>query len=404
MSPNGDITPDGKWRWVGDSWVANTPDLDEETDSDSALGSSRSAESASVVAEQPLGPTWEPLVDGNQVPDSEAAPVGKTDPVSGGLTDGELVSASESQGALQRPLIWVGLATAIALAGLVVLALVFRSPANETVATPPTPVTDPTSPPVEESTDVDGPTTDSSELTDREWRRIASSREGANSAEGREVTIYGQIYKEPSNDSQVLIDGTVTEERKYPADSFAGYRTGLNDLTRGERDDLRTYDVLRVTGKIDGAWWYTERKNGPKRWYPSINVTDYEVVRHDAAPPPARPAKPKFKEVSAATWSLVTRDPDLMAGKRLIVYARIIQADAVTGATSFLGDASNRADNLWSGGTAVAWFDEAYGLGALGEGDTVKVKAVLQGSYDYTTRMGGSNTVPYFVVKSVSRY
>jgi hypothetical protein len=102
-----------------------------------------------------------------------------------------------------------------------------------------------------------------------------------------------------------------------------------------------------------------------------------------------------FRKVDAAEWESIAKDPDKATDRGVIVFAEVAQFDSSTGTDRFLAGAGVdrpgvklelRTNSLFVG-------DEAE-LDDVVAGDVLKVHAVVTGSLEYETQLGGVATVP----------
>lgn len=124
-------------------------------------------------------------------------------------------------------------------------------------------------------------------------------------------------------------------------------------------------------------------------------------------PTPTATKRPKvtYKDVSERALAKIVRDPDSHAGESIVVYGEITQYDSATGLDSFRADVAHRnttSYGFFDGENAVLTGDEAD-FEDLIEGDVFRAKVLVLGSLSYDTQIGGSTTVPQFMVTSISR-
>jgi hypothetical protein len=125
-------------------------------------------------------------------------------------------------------------------------------------------------------------------------------------------------------------------------------------------------------------------------------------------PKPTRKPKPtkapSYAKVNDRTWAKIVKSPDRYEGKRYQVWACISQFDAATGPDTFRAEASNKREQYWFLDSTNALFtgDESR-LDDFVEDDVVWMNVVGGGSFEYETTLGGSMTVPVFVVISIKR-
>lgn len=102
-----------------------------------------------------------------------------------------------------------------------------------------------------------------------------------------------------------------------------------------------------------------------------------------------------FRPVDPAQWESITKDPDRAKDRAVIVFAEVRQFDSGTGADRFLASAGadQPGAKLELQGNAAFVGDEEL-LGDVVAGDVLKIHAVVTGSLEYETQIGGVATVP----------
>ncbi|MFD2792172.1 DUF4190 domain-containing protein [Promicromonospora vindobonensis] len=102
-----------------------------------------------------------------------------------------------------------------------------------------------------------------------------------------------------------------------------------------------------------------------------------------------------FRKVDAAQWESIAKDPDKAKDRAVIVFAEVAQFDSSTGPDRFRAgagvDRPGAELELQTNSLFVA--DEAL-LDDVVAGDVLKVHAVVTGSMEYETQLGGVATVP----------
>ncbi|WP_369374067.1 hypothetical protein AB1046_07930 [Promicromonospora sp. Populi] len=106
----------------------------------------------------------------------------------------------------------------------------------------------------------------------------------------------------------------------------------------------------------------------------------------------------EFIEVDAAEWESIVDDPNQARDRPVVVFAEVMQFGGSTGSDRFLastgvdqpGELELQTDTLLIG-------DEAL-LDGVETGDVLKVHAVVTGSFEYETQVGGTATVPVLVI------
>lgn len=125
------------------------------------------------------------------------------------------------------------------------------------------------------------------------------------------------------------------------------------------------------------------------------------VDRSTAAPEDeATPAPPAdFVEVDAARWRSVVEHPGKAEGRAIVVYAEVARFDSTTGTDRFLGGLG-----VDQPGTERELEDPAVVIGpellldGVESGDVLRIHAVVTGSVELRTDLGGTVTVPALTV------
>lgn len=126
----------------------------------------------------------------------------------------------------------------------------------------------------------------------------------------------------------------------------------------------------------------------------SSTVTQEQI---DAAP-----------ELTERDLALLVKSPDSHAGKTIVLYARITQFDAATGACTFRADISYRKmensydydeNSVFRGGDDDT---NCPSLSGFVTDDEVRITATSLGSISYETQIRGNTTVPAFRVEKIS--
>ncbi|MEV4902153.1 hypothetical protein AB0K08_12505 [Citricoccus sp. NPDC055426] len=120
---------------------------------------------------------------------------------------------------------------------------------------------------------------------------------------------------------------------------------------------------------------------------------------------PAEPAD--YEKLGARDLALITKNPDSHLGRQVQVYANITQFDAATGDCIFRGNTAytNMADTWdYEHNSMFMGEDGTAGCEALSDfvaDDEVFVLATVGPSFSYDTQIGGSTTVPTFLVDGI---
>jgi hypothetical protein len=123
------------------------------------------------------------------------------------------------------------------------------------------------------------------------------------------------------------------------------------------------------------------------------------------SPTPTPAPTPKvYAKLTARSWALLVKDPDKYLGNAYQVWGCISQFDAATGNDSFRAQASYAKQAYWySDGDNALFTGDADHLADFVADDVVRMNVVSLGSFSYDTQIGGSTTVPLFLVDAISR-
>jgi hypothetical protein len=116
-----------------------------------------------------------------------------------------------------------------------------------------------------------------------------------------------------------------------------------------------------------------------------------------AVEPPATPEVDlaSFAAVDAARWDEIARDPDAAIGEQVVVFAEVTQLDTATGTEVFranVGAMQPAAEFELAVNTVVR--GDQHLIAAVAQGDVLKVYAVIAGSVEYDTMIGGATVAP----------
>ncbi len=98
------------------------------------------------------------------------------------------------------------------------------------------------------------------------------------------------------------------------------------------------------------------------------------------------------------------KSPDKYLGKAYQVWGCISQFDAATGDDAFRAQASYAKQSYWYTDADNALFTgDADQLANFVQDDVVFMNVISLGSFTYDTQIGGSTTVPMFLVDKITR-
>ena len=97
----------------------------------------------------------------------------------------------------------------------------------------------------------------------------------------------------------------------------------------------------------------------------------------------------------------LVKNASSLKGQRITHSACIFQFDGITGTKSFLAEWTNGGGGYWSDFVNVKLPNAKVGSNAY-QGDVVRMTGYILGNLTYTTKNGGSNTVPNVMVTALS--
>jgi hypothetical protein len=122
---------------------------------------------------------------------------------------------------------------------------------------------------------------------------------------------------------------------------------------------------------------------------------------------PDVPAKPAdYEKLGTRDLAQITKNPDSHIGRQVQIYANITQFDAATGDCIFRGNTAytNMADSWDYEHNSMFMGEGGAGCEILGDfvaDDEVFVLATVGPSFSYDTQIGGSTTVPTYLVDGI---
>ena len=134
---------------------------------------------------------------------------------------------------------------------------------------------------------------------------------------------------------------------------------------------------------------------------PTPKPTPKPTPRPTPKPTPT-PEPLTYKTLTARSWAQLVKAPDDHMFERYKLWACITQFDAATGADTFRGDASYREEEYWFEGENSFFSGDVDDLADFVADDVVFMNVTVGGSYTYDTTLGGSITVPLFLVDVIS--
>jgi Skp family chaperone for outer membrane proteins len=176
------------------------------------------------------------------------------------------------------------------------------------------------------------------------------------------------------------------------------------EISRATADAVENYDDP-ITVDFDSSW------------EPIISEQELlDFVTAAAAPERSKGADEREAERLSSYETInvdqVIKNPDAYSGTGVLMWARIVQYDAATGVCSFqanfLGYQGGRFDYDERG--QFGYGEDALAqslnlvcpdLDGIDQDDTIKVWATGGGSFSYSTRNGGTNTIPLFSIEKV---
>lgn len=109
-----------------------------------------------------------------------------------------------------------------------------------------------------------------------------------------------------------------------------------------------------------------------------------------------------FDEIGARDYALFVKDPDSHVGEQIVIYGHITQFDSATGTDTFRADTAHAQQDDWYDydvNTIITGSEVL--LSEIVQDDIVKMWVTGLGSLTYDTSIGGSATVPLFLVHQI---
>lgn len=100
-----------------------------------------------------------------------------------------------------------------------------------------------------------------------------------------------------------------------------------------------------------------------------------------------------YTEISARDFAILAKNPDEYLGRKLVIYGRITQSDAATGAKNMRANTGGEPGDFRVNSFVTGKPDV---LAPVVEGDLVTMLVRVNGSKSYETTMGGTLIVPEF--------
>lgn len=110
----------------------------------------------------------------------------------------------------------------------------------------------------------------------------------------------------------------------------------------------------------------------------------------------------KFTVVDAAAWTAIQKNPDAAEGKRVVIFANILQFDTATGSDTFMAGAGTyqpteeyefEMDTMFRGAPDT--------LAKFKQDDVVRIYGQVAGAQEYDTLVGGRNAVPLIDIAKI---
>jgi hypothetical protein len=110
-----------------------------------------------------------------------------------------------------------------------------------------------------------------------------------------------------------------------------------------------------------------------------------------------------YETVTQREWAAIVRSPDDHSFETITVWGCISQFDTATGPDTFRAQASFKKQRWWylDGDNSLFSALDSSDLDNFFVDDIFKAKVTVIGSYDYETTMGGTLTVPAFLIDEI---
>ena len=215
-------------------------------------------------------------------------------------------------------------------------------------------------------------------------------------------------------------DNSPTATRATPATQVAATvgpaPTDSPSTTMTPTSEVPTTTAAPTTTEATATTLAPECVNGSAE---SRNVTDtaydswncvggtWTFAETIAIAPPTTPAAPSPPtQLTEREWKLLVKDPDAHTGERIIVFGYVTQFDAATGDTKFRANIDGIARANWldynvNSVMGVHTGEESL-LADVVNDDMFTATVLVAGSWTYDTQIGGTTTVPLFVIQEIT--
>lgn len=110
----------------------------------------------------------------------------------------------------------------------------------------------------------------------------------------------------------------------------------------------------------------------------------------------------EFTVVDEAAWNAIKKDPDAAAGKKVVIYASIMQFDTATGNDTFMaGVGTYQPTETYEFEMDTMFRGAPETLANFKQDDVVRIHGQVDGSQEYETLIGGQNAVPLIDVARI---
>jgi hypothetical protein len=206
----------------------------------------------------------------------------------------------------------------------------------------------------------------------------------------------------------VVVIGGFASALNGSGDNATATSSGTSATSAPERDDESTEPSEDTEPSIAAS----DASSTPPTPKPSPTTSSAAPTPSPTPTPtpteePDVPADPAdYEKLGTRDLALITKNPDSHLGRQVQVYANITQFDAATGDCIFRGDTAytNMADSWDYEHNSMFMAEGGVGCEALGDfvaDDQVLVMATVGPSYSYDTQIGGSTTVPTYIVDGI---
>lgn len=128
----------------------------------------------------------------------------------------------------------------------------------------------------------------------------------------------------------------------------------------------------------------------------AIAVGGKDTASDTASSDPAFLDRATYRPVSERDLQLIVKDPEKASGDKIVIFARVAQADSATGSSTIRVNVRAVQESTEFGDNAVVVVDDPSILEPIVADDQVRLYVTVEGAQSYDTQIGGRTTAPKF--------